>query len=92
MPKRTNTVRYLLYFLTYSIDPIHLFNNPPKNYVLYYIILLDIASTVEVFEVLDINVGVGWGDLGHVDTVEDDWDHVVGENLPELLRDVVPAQ
>ena len=53
---------------------------------------MDIASTVEVFEVLDINVGVGWGDLGHVDTVEYDRDHVVGENLPELLRDVVPAQ
>ena len=71
-----------------------LFYNPIKNYVLYYIIciLLDIASTVKVFEVLDINVGVGRGDLGHVDTVEDDRDHVVGENLPELLRDVVPAQ
>ena len=53
---------------------------------------MDIASTVEVFEVLDINVGVGRGDLGHVHTVEDDGDHVVGENLPELLRDVVPAQ
>ena len=71
-----------------------LFYNPLKNYVLYYImcILLDIAFTVKVFEVLDINVGVGRGDLGHVDTVEDDRDHVVGENLPELLRDVVPAQ
>ena len=63
-----------------------------SNYGLYIFILLDIASTVEVVEVLDINVGVGWGDLGHVDTVEYDRDHVVGENLPELLRDVVPAQ
>ena len=63
-----------------------------SNYGLYIFILLDIASTIKVFEVLDINVGVGWGDLGHVDTVEDDRDHVVGENLPELLRDVVPAQ
>ena len=71
-----------------------LFYNPLKNYVLYYImcILLDIAFTVKVFEVLDINIGVGRGDLGHVDTVEDDRDHVVGENLPELLRDVVLAQ
>ena len=54
--------------------------------------LLDVVSTVKVVEVLDIDVGVGWGDLGHVDTVEDDRDHVVGENLPELLRDIVPAQ
>ena len=59
----------------------------PKRTVILYI-----ASTVKVFEVLDINVGVGRGDLVHVDTVEDDRDHVVGENLPELLRDVVPAQ
>ena len=49
-------------------------------------------TTFKGWEVLDVNVGVGRSNGGHVDSVQDDGNDVVGENLPELLSYVVQAK
>ena len=47
--------------------------------------------TRKVFEFLDINVGMGRSDAWHVDTIKHHGDDVIGQDLPELLCDVIPA-
>ena len=49
-------------------------------------------TTFKGWKVLDVNVGVGRSNGGHVDSVQDDGNDVVGENLPELLSYVVQAK
>ena len=43
-------------------------------------------------KVLDIDVRVRWRHPRHVHPIEHHRHHVVAQNLPELLRDVVTAQ
>ena len=43
-------------------------------------------------EVLDIDVRVRGRQPGHVHPIEHHRHHVVAQNLPELLRDVISAQ
>ena len=45
-----------------------------------------------VVEIFKVDVGVFGSNVGHVGTIEDYGDHVVIQDLPELLRHVVRAQ
>ena len=45
-----------------------------------------------VIEIFKVDVGVFGSNVGHVDTIQHDGDHVVIQDLPELLRHVVRAQ
>ena len=49
-------------------------------------------DTFKGYEVLDINVRVRGSYISHVDTIQHHWDHMVGQDLVELLSDVVLAQ
>ena len=49
-------------------------------------------TTFKGWKVLDVNVGVGRCYGGHIDSVQDDGNDVIGENLPELLSYVVQAK
>ena len=48
--------------------------------------------TFYAVKVLDIYVRVWGRHPGHVHPIEHHWYHVVAQNLPELLRDVISAQ
>ena len=45
-----------------------------------------------VIEIFKVDVGVFGSNVGHVGTIQHDGDHVVIQDLPELLRHVVRAQ
>ena len=49
-------------------------------------------QTLKRREVLEVYVGMVGRHGGHVDTIQHDGNDIVGQNLPELFRDVVPAE
>ena len=48
-----------------------------------------INETFKRWEVLDVDIGVRGRKASHVDSIQHYWDHIVGQNFPEFLGDII---